>query len=132
MTTTRQHAESSSTISAVREQPIRVQLSRKAGFKLPPNTVSVSRGRGRKYGNPFPVPKVEPARQLAAQKATVDLYAAVLSLAHLKGSGFPRSSDLKIPTLEEIRRDLRGKNLACWCKPGEPCHADVLLEIANR
>lgn len=26
---------------------------------------------------------------------------------------------------------LRGKNLGCWCKPGEPCHADVLLEIAN-
>lgn len=26
---------------------------------------------------------------------------------------------------------LRGKNLACWCKPGTPCHADVLLEIAN-
>ena len=27
---------------------------------------------------------------------------------------------------------LRGKDLACWCPPGEPCHADVLLEIANR
>lgn len=27
---------------------------------------------------------------------------------------------------------LRGKNLACWCKPGETCHADVLLEIANK
>jgi hypothetical protein len=26
---------------------------------------------------------------------------------------------------------LRGKNLACWCKLGEPCHADVLLELAN-
>ncbi|MFZ5773087.1 MAG: DUF4326 domain-containing protein, partial [Thermodesulfobacteriota bacterium] len=28
--------------------------------------------------------------------------------------------------------DLRGKDLACWCKDGEPCHADVLLEMANR
>jgi hypothetical protein len=27
--------------------------------------------------------------------------------------------------------DLRGKNLACWCKQGIPCHADVLLELAN-
>lgn len=26
---------------------------------------------------------------------------------------------------------LRGKNLACWCKLGEPCHADVLLRLAN-
>lgn len=27
--------------------------------------------------------------------------------------------------------ELRGKNLACWCKPGELCHADVLLTLAN-
>lgn len=26
---------------------------------------------------------------------------------------------------------LRGKNIACWCKLGEPCHADVLLRLAN-
>lgn len=32
---------------------------------------------------------------------------------------------------EEDFRALRGKNLACWCKPGAPCHADVLLELAN-
>jgi hypothetical protein len=36
------------------------------------------------------------------------------------------------PAKDEIISVLRGKNLACWCKPGEPCHADVLLEIANR
>lgn len=27
---------------------------------------------------------------------------------------------------------LRGKDLACWCRPGEPCHADVLIELANK
>jgi hypothetical protein len=27
--------------------------------------------------------------------------------------------------------DLRGKNLACWCPLDQPCHADVLLELAN-
>ncbi len=26
---------------------------------------------------------------------------------------------------------LRGKNLACWCAEGAPCHADVLLDLAN-
>lgn len=26
---------------------------------------------------------------------------------------------------------LRGKNLACWCQPDQPCHADTLLRIAN-
>jgi hypothetical protein len=29
------------------------------------------------------------------------------------------------------KTELRGKNLACWCRPGTPCHADVLFEIAN-
>jgi hypothetical protein len=27
--------------------------------------------------------------------------------------------------------ELRGKNLACWCKLDQPCHADVLLRMAN-
>ena len=32
---------------------------------------------------------------------------------------------------EQIRRALGGRDLCCWCPIGEPCHADVLLEIAN-
>ena len=30
-----------------------------------------------------------------------------------------------------LQRDLAGKDLACWCTLGQPCHADVLLELAN-
>jgi len=37
----------------------------------------------------------------------------------------------KPPTCEEIRTALAGKNLACFCALDKPCHADVLLEIAN-
>ena len=33
--------------------------------------------------------------------------------------------------IDELRRELRGKNLAWWCPLDEPCHADVLLEVAN-
>jgi hypothetical protein len=29
------------------------------------------------------------------------------------------------------RGDLRGHDLACWCPLDQPCHADVLLELAN-
>lgn len=32
--------------------------------------------------------------------------------------------------LAALRAELGGKNLACWCRPGSPCHADVLLELA--
>lgn len=35
------------------------------------------------------------------------------------------------PSVEKIRAELAGKDLACWCPLYEPCHADVLLEIAN-
>ena len=34
--------------------------------------------------------------------------------------------------VEDAKKELRGKNLACWCKPFEDCHADILLEIANK
>ena len=33
---------------------------------------------------------------------------------------------------ELIASELRGKDLACWCPLDQPCHADVLLELANR
>eukprot|EP01036_Dinobryon_divergens_P021863 gene21863-biopygen19207 len=36
------------------------------------------------------------------------------------------------PTRAEIITALRGKNLACWCRPCTPCHADTLIEIANQ
>jgi hypothetical protein len=32
---------------------------------------------------------------------------------------------------DAARTELRGKDLACWCPPDQPCHADVLLELAN-
>lgn len=35
-------------------------------------------------------------------------------------------------TVAEIQAELRGRDLACWCPLDQPCHADVLLEIANR
>jgi hypothetical protein len=36
------------------------------------------------------------------------------------------------PSFAEIRRALAGRDLVCWCPPDRPCHADVLLELANR
>lgn len=37
-----------------------------------------------------------------------------------------------IPKIGAIRGLLAGKNLACWCPLDQPCHADVLLELANQ
>jgi hypothetical protein len=98
-----------------------VQRSRRKGARLPPNTVVVSRPS--KYANPFRVPPgLMPAARLVATLEAVSKY---------------RRHVLRSFTLEEIRADLGGKNLACWCKVakpgelGEVCHADVLLKLAN-
>lgn len=42
-----------------------------------------------------------------------------------------RGGQIERLTVDQIRAELRGKNLACWCPLGQPCHADVLIEIAN-
>lgn len=34
-------------------------------------------------------------------------------------------------TVADVRAELAGRDLACWCKPGQPCHADALLQLAN-
>lgn len=89
--------------------PQRIQRKRSKGWKMPPNTVYV--GRPRIWGNPFP------------RNAYVDARTCVDDF---------KSWLWDTPNLRsEIRRDLRGKDLACWCPLDQPCHADVLLEIAN-
>ena len=34
-------------------------------------------------------------------------------------------------SVDDVREHLRGRDLACWCPLDEPCHADVLLAVAN-
>lgn len=46
-------------------------------------------------------------------------------------TGKAHTGTLRTVTTEVIRAELRGKDLSCWCAPDLPCHADVLLELAN-
>lgn len=97
----------------------RVQLSRKKGWKMPPNTVSVSRPGhwGNCYKIGMPAPSWMRKETLETAEDVVRAY---------------KHMCLTMPgKVMEIRTFLRGKNLACWCKPGTPCHADTLLELAN-
>lgn len=92
--------------------PIRIQLSRKKGWRKPPNTVVVSRPR--RWGNPYSM------KDGHSQQNCVNHF--ILMLKEGKTPPF---------ALANIREELAGKNLACWCKIGTPCHADVLLKLAN-
>ncbi len=92
---------------ACKPAPRRVQLSRAAGWRMPPDTVKVDRST--QWGNPF-VPGVPPADlTLYECLAKFERHALSLDLA-----------------------PLAEKNLACWCPLGSPCHADILLLMANR
>ena len=78
---------------------------------MPPNTKSVTRPG--KWGNPFPVTEDRTAAE------AVGMFRDALLTGELPY------------TIKDVKRELGGKNLACFCKPDAPCHADVLLEIAN-
>jgi hypothetical protein len=102
------------------DRPIRVQLSRRKGWRMPPNTVRVSRPSN--WGNPFRI----------GMLGVPDAAAAVaLFRRAIERQDLPHDHLRFVFTPERLRADLRGKNLACWCPPGSPCHADVLLEMAN-
>jgi hypothetical protein len=104
---------------------IRVQLSRAKGWKMPPNTVKVDRSTN--WGNPF---KLHGDGYPMTPEIAVKLFRDLIA----EQGGYVTSPDPRrgvLVTVDDIRRELRGKNLACWCKPGTPCHADVLLELAN-
>ncbi len=114
--------------------PQRIQRRRTKGWRMPENTVYV--GRPGKWGNPWSVTEwhdllstmtVDDARSAAADcfySAMVDRLDDPEYLEH-EHPGF-------YPPLDQIRTDLAGKNLACWCPLGSPCHADTLLKVANR
>lgn len=72
--------------------------------------VGVYIGRPSKWGNPFVIGKDGEREEVI-----------------LKYENYILNNPL---LLEECKRELRGKNLVCFCAP-KPCHGDVLLKIAN-
>lgn len=94
-------------------EPVRIQLRRTKGWRMPPNTVKVDRST--KFGNPF-------TRKLAEEHGLCgcNICCAVRFEHELSEEGKAL-----------IREELRGKNVACWCGLDEACHGDVLLAIAN-
>ena len=107
--------------------PVRVRLSRKKGWNLPPDTVSVARpGR---WGNPYSVaPELAPGTPVGARYTAVPTVAEAVAAYRRWVETDPAGRRLA----DDARATLRGKNLACWCPLDGPCHAEVLLDIANR
>ena len=114
-------------------EPKRVQLSRAKGWRMPNNTVTVARPS--LWGNPFRVGVYCDDRALCvkAYRRCVGTWPVRKELIKLWQSADGHLAALRLIASRDERfyAALAGKNLACWCKLGEPCHADVLLELAN-
>ncbi len=65
-------------------------------------------GRPSKWGNPYVIGKDGTRNEVIAKYKL-----------HLLMSGL----------VNEVK-ELKGKDLVCWCAP-EPCHGDILLELSN-
>lgn len=108
--------------------PQRIQLSRARGWRMPPNTVKVDRTTP--WGNPFIVGAQGNAAQCVYFFAMLLTGHILLDSRECIERQEAMLAFLKLETPWYAR--LRGKNLACWCRIGQPCHADLLLDLANR
>jgi hypothetical protein len=101
----------------VSSAPKRIQLRRTKGWRMPEGVVSVARPT--KWGNPW-----KPG----------DTYRGTFKIADLRHAFvlYRAEAPMNLSLVAAAQRELRGKTLACWCPPHQSCHADVLLELANR
>jgi len=68
-------------------------------------------GRPTRWGNPYRVQDYGRAEAVRLHEASLTNLAPALQAAHVAG--------------------LKGRDLACWCREGDLCHADTLLCLAN-
>lgn len=127
--------------------PTRVRLSRAKGWRMPSNTVKVDRST--RWGNPWRPGDPGAVRMACIRggwawtalpmaltlEGCLDRFRRWLAGEFTTASGAIRLNhrlyEAVICDVPPDLEPLRGKNLACWCAPGAPCHADVLLELAN-
>jgi len=96
--------------------PERIQRKRTAGWRMPEGALYVGRGTG--WGNPYRVGDPHPLFGWPMKPfEVVALYRALVE-----------PHQLLIRVMDGSPRD---RDLACWCPLDQPCHADILLEIAN-
>lgn len=113
-------------MTPAREQPKRIQRRRVKGWKMPPNTVYV--GRPTKWGNPY-----RPTDYLFANADGTPAPHDCAAAREMALQDFRLWLDVTRggERMYRAAKELRGKNLACWCPLDQPCHADILLELAN-
>lgn len=119
-------------------EPARVQRKRSKGWRMPPNTVSVTRPG--EFGNPFIVSKAHD-RTAGTVEWWVEVSGGSMIWRHqtkeeaVAASVKAFAAWVELPQQRRLRDRatlaLRGKNVACFCGLDSPCHGDVWLRMAN-
>lgn len=111
--------------------PERIQRKRTAGWRMPEGAIYV--GRPSRWGNPWVVhihnSSCGPELLACPDYIADDRVDAATKYRH--AVLYPLAGQPPVPTPDDIRAELRGHDLACWCPLDQACHADVLLAIAN-
>ncbi|MEV6014691.1 DUF4326 domain-containing protein [Streptomyces sp. NPDC051997] len=131
----------------VLDEPRRIQRRRTKGWRAPHGAVYV--GRGSRWGNPctqIRMPALDGSeweREGRLGKTSGQHHAFVhpdktVTWHLVQDATREQAVEMfrrwltEAPSLAAaVREQLAGRDLMCWCPPGQPCHADVLLEIAN-
>lgn len=112
--------------------PKRIQLSRQKGWRKPEGAIVVARPS--KWGNPYRVMReggfmwVEPDGTHLVCSTDRE---GNMRERHTEAVALFREKWIPLADLTTLRAELAGHDLACWCPLDQPCHADVLLELAN-
>jgi hypothetical protein len=106
--------------------PDRLRLSRRAGWRLPDGARSVARPHV--FGNPF----TEDWYRRGGGSGDWRPPVVAAFRAWLAGTDHRDVAPERRAEIRSRLDELRGRPLACWCPLDGPCHADVLLEVANR
>lgn len=116
--------------------PTRIQRKRTPGWRVPLDAqgrkpVYVGRRPGSRWHNPFAVgdPHPDPGengRPIRDRAEAVELFRL--------HTGWGGLYEYDADKIADLRRELAGRDLMCWCdlpEPGEPdhCHAAVLLAL---
>ena len=113
--------------------PRRIQRKRTKSWRMPEGAICVTRPGP--YGNPFLVDQYRQNPWLANGELDDD---PMPKYQWRRIAARYAVNDFRTYALDRILRKphwldpLRGHDLACWCNLTDACHADVLLELANR
>lgn len=117
--------------------PKRIQRKRTKGWRIPEGAVYV--GRPTRWGNPYSLREWESYAMPLFRNAANGIFDPSVLPKEWEDWRFHDASQLFNWWINQFgdgpvnaaESELRGKDLACWCPLDQPCHADILLEIAN-